>query len=500
MQECCNHCPDNLSFFATNARVIACARVLCICSTSIKSSSTITIACFTMNSVHQIRNAVANIQDELQRIVTCSEVVPLERSHGSEDFKAKLIAEFNTKLRGFKSKVRLLTEENAQLKETIRDLERQLNHNTEAIRLTKSIGNLPRGPAMAPPKRQKINPEEDPIEILSSPIKQTDPIKSAEPLVPSEHQISTLVSRDITSSQFNRLPTQYSDTGDSIREYEIVDLGATKFTELRHPVELHADSVEERGGSRKPPKLSRRKLLRESSPVRVDFVEEDERVVADSQDENEPLGRPAGYPLHYTALQRIDFLRNYFRMKVSDLRYQVDLTINPITENPWVFGDFKPNGNWRRPKHLHSHVGVMTKAQERAYARFFQEAGHGAKSGGPQWEIDLREGDSSNRGDGKLSIEREGEDTKNDDEKENFQTSDYWVQSQVMDKYLSPPGYMVALFPSTQQQEQNKQMVADKSRHRLERRLASALAQGEFVFYEEVLNTYVAQGRYRRGS
>lgn len=461
-----------------------------------------------MDSVYQIRSAVANIQDELQRIVACSEVLPLERSHVSEEFKTKVIAEFNSKLRGFKSKVRALTEENAQLKDKVRDLEHQLVRKSDVARLTKSVGSLPRGPEMAPPKRQKTNPDEDPVEILSSPMKQ---------VAPPEQQVSALAATDITSSQFNRLPTQYSDTSDSVRETEMVDLAATKLTELRHPDE-NPEGARKGDTSRKSLKLPRRERALGSSPVKADFVEEDERVVADSQDEYEPLGRPAGYPQHYTALQRIDFLRNYYRMKLSDLRYRVDLTTNPITEKPWVFGDFKPNGNWSRPKHLHSHVGVMTKAQEQAYARFFQDAGHGVKSGGPQWEVeDTGEGRAQER-QAKMNLQGElhsdtatrGDIWRNQhsEEKENSQGSphnsphgsDLWVQSQVMDKYLSPPGYMVALFPTTQQQQQNKRMVADKSRERLERRLASGLAQGEFVFYEEVLNTYVAQGRYRRGS
>lgn len=460
-----------------------------------------------MNSVYQIRSAVANIQDELQRIVACSEVLPLERSHVSEEFKTKVIAEFNSKLRGFKSKVRALTEENAQLKDKLRDLEHQLGRKSDVARLTKSMGSLPRGPEMAPPKRQKTNPDEDPVEILSSPMKQVQP---------PEEDVISLAATDITSSQFNRLPTQYSDASDSVRETELVDLAATRMAELRHPDEAledgKGDETPKGDMSRKSPKLPSRDKTLGSSPVKADFVEEDERVVADSQDEYEPLGRPAGYPQHYTALQRIDFLRNYYRMKLSDLRYQVDLTTNPITEKPWVFADFKPNGNWSRPKHLHSHAGVMTKAQEQAYARFFQEAGHGVKSGGPQWEVE----DTAKinlQANGNLqelhSHTRRGDTWRNQDseEKENSQRSlqgspqsDLWVQSQVMDKYLSPPGYMVGLFPTTQQQQQNKRMVADKSRDRLERRLASGLAQGEFVFYEEVLNTYVAQGRYRRGS
>lgn len=564
--------PYKIEIFAANARPhqslmrLHAYRLSAEQSTNSKSSSETHDSPEIMNSVHQIRNAVANIQDELQRILVSSEVLPLEHNHVAEEFKTKLIGEFNTKLRGFKSKIRVLNEENAQLKEQVRDLKRQLDRKSDVSRLTKSVGSLPRGPDMAPPKRLRKSPEnerynsglatkspelphnydEERVEIISSPIKPLD----GQDL--GKHETTALGSRDITSSQFNRMPTQYSDTSDSARENLHVDLGATKFVQLQHPddnVEDNDDGEYEIGEEKAKNRPEDQQLPKErakldehikkrkrrsndslgSSPIKAIFIEEDDRVVADSQDEYEPLGeRPAGYPQHYTALQRIDFLRNYYRMKLSDLRYSVNLTNNPITEKPWVFADFKPNGNWTRPKHLHSHVGVMTKAQERAYTRFFQEAGHGVKGGGPQWEQEGngREepiGGVMERG-GREKYEKEssegdriGRNTKGDQkhatladefhdssdnwsEKENSQGSDQWIKSQIMDKYLSPPGYMVALFPSTQQQQQNKQMVANKSRQRLERRVDSALSQGEFVFYEEVLNTYVAEGRYTKES
>lgn len=476
-----------------------------------------------MNTEQQIRSAVANIQDELLRIIACADVQPVEQNHVTEAFKAKVIGEFNTKLRGFKSKIRVLKEENERLRQRVDFLERQSSAHGGVARPTKSLGSIP---CMAAPLSNYR--AEERIEIMSSPEKENG-VNSG--------------GADLTSSQLNKLPTQYSeeDQGGIVPEQD-------ESTNTKAEVSPSRKSR----SPRKRPKLT-------SSPIKAMFVEEDDRIVADSQDEFEPLGpdRP-GHPSHYTALQRIEFLRNYYRMKLSEGKYRVDLSSNPITEKPWVLADFKPNGNWRRPKHLHSHVGVMTKAQEQIYQQFFQEAGHGIVVSGPKWDEQTEgeegeeeikkdnQGKEKEKGNGWISNEHPGNKKVNGDggwlggarEEDEFNNehdfakdncaednsgannfrakstvrsrphsgpgrnqdkvapSHEWVASQVMDKYLSPPGFMTGLFPSTQQAQANRAAVAEKNQERIARRVASALSQQEFVFYEEVLNTYVAQGRY----
>lgn len=423
-----------------------------------------------MNSANQIRNAVANIQDELQRIVACADLNPLEQNHVAEEFKNKLIAEFNTKLRGFKTKIRSLNEENHLLKLRVADLEHQLGQNSKPARPSKSLTSLPQVRPMLPPKRHRDSEEK--VEISSSPIKGNS----------QQGPESRLDSRpDLTSSQLNHLPTQYSDASETVAEDNKVDNkeGNQEDNVNKSPVTANNSPLSGKKRRKKQEKF-------EISPVKGNFIEEDDRVVADSQDEFEALGEGRrGHPSHYTALQRIDFLRNYYRMKLADTKYRIDLLTNPITEKPWVAADFQPNAHWTRPKHLNSHVGVMTKQQEQNYDRFFQEAGHGMISGGPQWEVV----NSAQAGSGAGS---------SDSEKENSAGGAHWVRSQVMDKYLSPPGFMVASFPNSQEEAENKARVARKNLERINRRVASALSQGEFIFFEEVLNTYVAQSRYTR--
>lgn len=360
----------------------------------------------------QIRSAVANINDELQRILAVTEVGNLP----FEEFRKQLIDEFNKKLRGLKEKVKDLTAENKQLKKKIAYYE---SGNILKARPTKSEGGIPNLQFVSPTKRKKRKTSEDEqVTILSSPVK------------PASQEIGSDMSKnDLTSSQFNRLPTQYSD-------------------------------------SELPRKLPRKGELTDL-PVKDTFVGSEERIVADSEDEFGTLDdQEVGFPKHYTALQRVSFLRKYYQTKLNDLKFCVKLAQNPITEKPWAQDDFKPNGSWRRPNRGEGRA--MTKAQESNLKSFFDIAGKGAPSGGPVWDDEQH-------------VEEEP------------------TRSQIMDKYLSPPGYMLGSFPNTQEQEERKQEVKRRAEDRIRRRLASALAKppGEFIFYEDVLNQYVARGQYK---
>lgn len=363
-----------------------------------------------MNNKELLKVAVGNIQDELKRILLVAELQLIEKSVEYDEFKAKLIGEFNTKLRGFKAKIRQLTEENRSLKAKITVLEER----TLAPEL-KFHENIP---FLAPPEKRKHN---------SQPLEEVSPNKQRKRDLPSKKK------QTITSSQFNHLPTQYSDSSPD-------------------------------------------KATLNSSPVKATFVslnEDDHRVVGDSQDEFEPLDGGPAHPQHYTALQRIEFMRSFLRAKLSDEKYKVELSKNPITEKPWKLHDFRPNSAWRRPKLLNPHLGMMTKAQEQNYEHFFEQAGFGRAGKGPQWDSEINP---------TLS-----------------QADDaHFDRSQVMDKYSLPTGYMVGLFPNTQEAEDRKKEAEEGEIKRIQRRLASAMLSPpeEFIFYEDVLNTYVGQHRY----
>lgn len=374
----------------------------------------------------QIRSAVANIKDELQRILAITEVRDLDTKF--EDFRALLIQEFNKKLRELKDKNKDLTYENKQLRKRLQAYEQ--NSPTKA-RSTKSVGSIPNLQYVSPINRKRKDSGEDSeqqVMILSSPVKR--PSQESSP--------ADLAKRDLTSSQFNRLPTQYSE------------------------MEL-------------PKKLPRKLRKKDqggpiSSPIKNDFVVDDERVVANSEDEFQGLDeKEIGVPEHYTSLQRVAFLRNYYQMRLSDSKFKVNLSTNPITEKPWAPDDFRPNSAWRRPKRMESRV--MTKEQERNYHEFFAQAGKGSRVEGPVWDKD----------------------------DEDLQEEEVH-RSQIMDKYLLPPGFMIGSFPTTQEQEEQKEYVRKRNEERVQRRLQSALAKepGEFIFYEDVLNQYVARNQVVR--
>lgn len=381
-----------------------------------------------MNANHRLKSAVANIQDELHRILAVADVREFEESGAKADFKNQLVKEFNEKLREMKNRNRQLATENKRLRDRLNELENNKRINLPKARALKSEGSIL---DQAPPKKaRKINDSNDEqVMILLSPSNK----KTRDP-----EDFYNSRNENITSSQFNLLPTQYSNN-----------------SEL--------------------PEKSKRQLQEQSlmsSPIKADFIHEDNRIVGDSQDEFDGFDENVrGVPSHYTALQRIDFLRSYYRMKLLSTNYTIKLNTNPITEKDWTLNDFKPNGLWRRPK-LHSHAGIMTKAQEKNYRDFFQIAGYGTRVEGPVWE------------------------SQQDSHTGNEECD---VPSQVMDKYLSPPNFMIGSFPDTQEHENQKQMVQKKAQERIMRRIQSATSKppGEFVFFEDIINQFVAQNRFQ---
>lgn len=424
-----------------------------------------------MNAENRLKACVANIQDELQQILAVAAVKKLENPVPNDKFKSLLVSEFNSKLRKYKANLRSLTAENERLKEEVKRLATELDrrsHGPLHAKPSKSESALTNIPYMAPPKRRRtdsaVEADEEEVFILSSPLKGKG----------SPGKRGDLDRSTITSSQFNRLPTQYSDSSEGARAAGPGEDLPTRDEKLR------------------------------LSPVKASFAggsnDDDDRVVADSQDEVEPLagfgGRPS-YPKHYTALQRAEFLRNYYRAQLAKDGFVVSLAANPITDAPWRSEDFKPNPLWVGARRLNSHLGVMTKAQEKEYAAFFAAAGTGVSARGPKWDHDDTGGRETGRspwgGEGEREGERRGSERGEGDHE--------WVRSQVMDKYLLPPGYMTGDFATTQEAADRRQEVAAKERERVVRRLQSALSRrGEFVFYEEVLNSYVAQGRYEAGT
>ena len=69
-------------------------------------------------------------------------------------------------------------------------------------------------------------------------------------------------------------------------------------------------------------------------------------------------------------------------------------------------------------------------------------------------------------------------------------------ESQLYDKFPSPPGFMTSEFPLTQEAAARRKVIIDRQNDRLRRRLILSIHGDEFIFYEEILNKFVEAGRY----
>lgn len=430
-----------------------------------------------MENARQITTAVSSIQNELSKIILLVQGVKASVSN-PQDFLNKLITEFNTKLRLFKSKNTLLQAENRKLKQQIsilelelgdtvkhiHELRRQLAENTASLQTrdpeepTEPSITLNSPTRMKPPSKRRRSQETETC-VFSSPIKaSTELMPSRGNLTPSgiKSPMEEGLPKELTSSQFNVLPTQYSDASLLPKK----DSNGMRFQERALSQEIRSEN--ENSGSVSDTE---------------DFIvySEDEVEPLDAKEEMEATTPPSGakYPSHYTALQRAEFLRTFYQIKLQDKNYLCEMSTNPITEKPWALDDFVPNKNWKPAKRLNTNLGVLSKLQEKRYLDFFKQAGHGAKPTGPRWN-DVSEAEAE-LCDGEEEI----------------------VKSQLIDKYLSPPGYMIGDFVSTQEAKENKAMVKRKESERIQRRLASAFKGGEFIFYEDVFNSIVALGRIK---
>lgn len=157
----------------------------------------------------------------------------------------------------------------------------------------------------------------------------------------------------------------------------------------------------------------------------------------------------ANIPGKLTKLQRRDFLRKMLEEKLDDESFMLDLTTNPITELPWSLTDFKPNaGSEMKPPA--GKIGVSLVEQNHIN-EFYKSVG------GKVHEM---------------------------------------PESQLYDKFPSPPGFMTSEFPLTQEAVERRQVVLERQNERLLRRLILSLRREEYVFYEEVFNRFVERGRF----
>ena len=174
-------------------------------------------------------------------------------------------------------------------------------------------------------------------------------------------------------------------------------------------------------------------------------------------------------PKYYTPLQRRTFLTQLFTRKYnSSPVYKIDLTRNPINESAWLVSDFKPNPKYSRP------LGVqkfgLTSKENQDIKRFHDLAG---------------------------PVKRRNIGENNDP----YGHSTLLSESQVYDKFPSPPGFMISEFPDTQEKIERNKIVDGRQQDRIKRRLFECFGkshghQGEFIFRIDILNKFVELNRF----
>lgn len=358
----------------------------------------------------------------------------LERQ--KHEFEAKL-AEIKASYQNqYKQKVRELKRENEQLRRENSQLrhEREMMghesvsdlHDVEDVansqkkrpleEFDKSEKRIKTEPELKIDKIDKINHNS---KENSSPVKQNGPRRS--PTKVLMYQGKPFNVQEYTDSEFNMLPTQYS--------LQV----STNSPERPCYVKLSSSPIKE--------------VVEDSQDTGILQVAKHESTFP--RQLRDTTAQTINIPHNSTKLQRRDFLRKYFQSQLEDPSFQLDLSTNPITENPWCLTDFKPNPNFGM-KPPGRKTGV-SRTEQNKINDFYRKAGEQVQ------EI---------------------------------------PESQLYDKFPSPPGFMTSEFPLTQEAAERRQVIIDRQNDRLRRRLVLSIHGEEFIFYEEILNKFVEAGRY----
>lgn len=275
---------------------------------------------------------------------------------------------------------------------------------------------------------------------------------------------------DYTDSQFDMLPTQYSSQ-DNEDEVDI-----SKKLEPRNGVsqifikEENKENLDEIEDSQDEFPLDGFELIKNTSTKIKREPLEDITSKFNSQSQSPSYPK---IPTQYTKLQRRAYLKNYYESQFKNSpQFKINLNTNPINEMEWIINDFKPNPNYVKPNQVKS--TVLSKDARNNANRFYQLAGPLPKNTQLTWNNETIESDND-------SIELS--------------------ESQILDKYPSPPGFMVSEFPDTQEQRLRNRIIDERQEDRIKRRIKQCIKSsrnknGEFVFQVDILNQFVRQNRF----
>lgn len=275
---------------------------------------------------------------------------------------------------------------------------------------------------------------------------------------------------DYTNSQFDMLPTQYStqDNEDSIDLSKKIKIeeGSPRII-IKEEDKENFDEIEDSQDEfpfnsfelikNSPVTIKREPLLDITTKLNSEFQSQPKHNI----------------PEHYTKLQRREYLKTYYTSKFKNSpTFKINLNTNPINEMQWIINDFKLNSNYVKPRQFKK-FGI-SKQEQNNIDKFYQLAGPLPKKQGLMWDDENLDSDED-------SIELS--------------------ESQILDKFPSPPGFMQSEFPDTQERNKRTQIIDERQSDRIERRLKQCLMRskgknGEFIFQVDILNQFVELNRF----
>ncbi|KAK6874654.1 hypothetical protein K6H11_001415 [Candida tropicalis] len=343
---------------------------------------------------------------------------------------------------------------------------RKLYYNTKTKDLSplKKIPRLDNGKKMYPPPFPKLAQE---VEVSRSTEEQEEEEEEEE----EESGSQLKKNSQLKSTNIHELPTQYSQSSDSVFQKEIMDyLKSSPTKESINNVIFSSPTK---------PKTNQGKQEQEK---------EQEEIIEDSQEEIEDLipntpsqlmmppprtttSGSGSLPLieippdcNTVILQRKYRLQFYIDKFKNDVNFKINFKKHPTKMIKWDFGDFIPNSNHQLDEQM-KFIKKNNIKNEVKYEKFIKIFGD------------------------KPEVQKFGK----------FED----VLSQLFDKFQSPPGFMKSEFPDTQEQIKRKEIIQQRQERRIFRRIYEStktndqgLQIGEFIFAIDIFNKYVINDRY----
>ncbi|KAL6450920.1 hypothetical protein SBY92_001169 [Candida maltosa Xu316] len=265
------------------------------------------------------------------------------------------------------------------------------------------------------------------------------------------------------------IPTQYSSSSPSITDHELLSSptkpGRSAVTKNNKSKTTYDTSKVSESNNELPNPFDSQQQEDEDEVVEVveDSQEHYEEVVLSSSPVPTQVDISIPPDLVTINQQRQYRLQFYINKYENDPTFKISFKNHPVKLIGWDFSDFVVNDNYR-PDEFTKFLRRNNIKDKKKYDAFKKVYGD------------------------KEEVKKFG----NFDDK----------LSQIFDKFQSPPGFMRSEFPNTQELARRKEIIAERQKNRLNRRVQAAITvedgvqTGEFIFGIDIFNKFVVSGRY----